>query len=234
MDEMEVKKQVQQMVHFIRQEAEEKANEISISAEEEFNIQKLQLVEADKKKIREEYGKKERIIDVQKRIELSKLMNVARLKVLQAQDDLVQGMKDAAERQLVNVSLQPNSYVKLLDALIIQGFFRLNEPFVQIRCRKEDLSMVNEAMKSAITNITTFNVFGVNPIMDLDKKNFLPSPPQVGFYGSTCYGGVVMASKDGCIVLDNTLDARLEIVFKHLHPEIRKKLFPPTTTMATK
>lgn len=34
MDEMEVKKQVQQMVHFIRQEAEEKANEISISAEE--------------------------------------------------------------------------------------------------------------------------------------------------------------------------------------------------------
>ncbi len=54
--------------------------------------------------------------------ELSKLMNVARLKVLQAQNDLVQGMKDAAERQLVNVSLQPNVYVKLLDALIIQVF----------------------------------------------------------------------------------------------------------------
>lgn len=66
-----------------------------------------------------------------------------------------------------------------------KGFFRLNEPYVQIRCRKEDLSMVNEAMKSAIANITTLNVFGVIPIMDLDKKNFLPSPPQVGFYGST-------------------------------------------------
>jgi hypothetical protein len=49
-------------------------------------------------------------------------MNVARLKVLQAQHDLVQGMKDVAERQLVNVSLQPNAYVKLLDALIIQVF----------------------------------------------------------------------------------------------------------------
>jgi len=49
-------------------------------------------------------------------------MNVARLKVLQAQHDLVQGMKDATERQLVNVSLQPNAYVKLLDALIIQVF----------------------------------------------------------------------------------------------------------------
>jgi V-type H+-transporting ATPase subunit E len=37
---------------------------------------------------------------------------------------------------------------------------------------------------------------------------------------NSSYGGVVMASKDGCIVLDNTLDARLEIVFKHLQPEV--------------
>lgn len=34
MNDMEVSKQVQQMVQFIRQEAEEKANEISVSAEE--------------------------------------------------------------------------------------------------------------------------------------------------------------------------------------------------------
>ena len=34
MNDMEVGKQVQQMVQFIRQEAEEKANEISVSAEE--------------------------------------------------------------------------------------------------------------------------------------------------------------------------------------------------------
>jgi V-type H+-transporting ATPase subunit E len=34
MNDIEVSKQVQQMVQFIRQEAEEKANEISVSAEE--------------------------------------------------------------------------------------------------------------------------------------------------------------------------------------------------------
>jgi len=34
MNDNEVSKQVQQMVQFIRQEAEEKANEISVSAEE--------------------------------------------------------------------------------------------------------------------------------------------------------------------------------------------------------
>lgn len=37
MNDSEVSKQVQQMVHFIRQEAEEKANEISVSAEEVRN-----------------------------------------------------------------------------------------------------------------------------------------------------------------------------------------------------
>lgn len=34
MNKEEVSKQIQQMVHFIRQEAEEKTNEIAVSAEE--------------------------------------------------------------------------------------------------------------------------------------------------------------------------------------------------------
>ncbi|KAK2637050.1 hypothetical protein Ddye_031842 [Dipteronia dyeriana] len=38
------------MVKFIRQEMEEKANEIRISTDEEFNIEKLRLVEAEKKR----------------------------------------------------------------------------------------------------------------------------------------------------------------------------------------
>lgn len=36
MNEAEVNKQIQQMVQFIRQEAEEKANEIAVSTEEVF------------------------------------------------------------------------------------------------------------------------------------------------------------------------------------------------------
>lgn len=36
MNDTDVSKQIQQMVRFIRQEAEEKANEISVSAEEVY------------------------------------------------------------------------------------------------------------------------------------------------------------------------------------------------------
>uniref|UniRef100_A0A453EGA2 V-type ATP synthase subunit E n=2 Tax=Aegilops tauschii TaxID=37682 RepID=A0A453EGA2_AEGTS len=37
-------------------------------------------------------------------------------------------------------------------------------------------------------------------------------------------GGVVMASQDGKIVFENTLDARLEVVFRKKLPEIRQSL----------
>jgi len=91
MNDADVSRQIQQMVRFIRQEAEEKANEIAVSAEEvslhctvfssfdfqlmlskrilqEFNIEKLQLVEAEKKKIRQEYERKERQVEIRKKM----------------------------------------------------------------------------------------------------------------------------------------------------------------------
>ncbi|GKV04304.1 hypothetical protein SLEP1_g16476 [Rubroshorea leprosula] len=68
MNNADVSKQIQQMVQFIRQEAEEKANEIALSAEEEFNIEKLQLVEAEKKKIKQEYERKGKQVQVRKKM----------------------------------------------------------------------------------------------------------------------------------------------------------------------
>lgn len=38
MNDADVSRQIQQMVRFIRQEAEEKANEISVSSEEVINV----------------------------------------------------------------------------------------------------------------------------------------------------------------------------------------------------
>jgi len=58
MNEDEVSRQIRQMAQFIRQEAAEKANELSISAEEEFNIEKLQLLELEKSKVRKEFERK--------------------------------------------------------------------------------------------------------------------------------------------------------------------------------
>ena len=42
----------------------------------------------------------------------------------------------------------------------------------------------------------------------------------------TIIGGVFLRSQDGLIVCDNSLDARVELIFEQLLPEIRKFLFP--------
>ncbi|BBN15529.1 V-type H+-transporting ATPase subunit E [Marchantia polymorpha subsp. ruderalis] len=225
MNDSQVSEQVTQMVHFIRQEAEEKANEIGVSAEEEFNIEKLQLVEAEKKKIRLDYERKEKQVEVRKKIEYSTQLNASRLKVLQAQDDLVRAMKAEAEKQLVSVSEDGDAYSQLLKSLIVQGLYRLKEPSVQLRCREQDYGLVEGVLDDAKTEYMAKVQTETSPEVLVDGQTFLPGPPEEGTPGPFCTGGVVLASKDGRIVCENTLDARLEISFKQNLPEIRKQLF---------
>jgi len=68
MNDSQVKQQIQQMVSFIRQEAEEKAAEIGVKAEEDFNIRKLSAVEAAREKIRAEYERKTKLIQVNRKM----------------------------------------------------------------------------------------------------------------------------------------------------------------------
>ncbi|MCO5547798.1 hypothetical protein L7F22_001250 [Adiantum nelumboides] len=224
MNDAEVSKQVQQMVRFIKQEAEEKANEISVSAEEEFNIEKLQIVEAEKRKIKQEYERKEKQLEIRKRIDYSMQLNASRLKVLQAQDDLVQGMKEAAEKQLASVAHHHQNYRKILRELMVQALLRLKEPSLLLRCRESDADHVFEVLEDAKNEyMEKANVDNVH--IHVDNQKFLPpaqDPKRPDHF--FCSGGVVLASKDGRIVCENTLDARLGVVFKQKLPEIRRRL----------
>lgn len=225
MNDVDVSRQIQQMVRFILQEAEEKANEISVSAEEEFNIEKLQLVEAEKRKIRQEYEKKEKQVEIRKKIEYSMQLNASRIKVLQAQDDLVNSMKEAAAKELLHVSHHHHSYKELLKGLIVQGLLRLKEPAVLLRCREDDHHLVESVLHSAKHEYAE-KAEVHPPEIIVDHEVYLPPAPSDHHdHGLHCSGGVVLASRDGKIVLENTLDARLDVVFRKKLPEIRKRLF---------
>ncbi|KAL5747610.1 hypothetical protein ACOSQ2_024907 [Xanthoceras sorbifolium] len=225
MNDADVSQQIQQMVRFIRQEAEEKANEIQVSAEEEFNIEKLQLVEAEKKKIRQEYERKDKQVEVRKKIEYSMQLNASRIKVLQAQDDLVNNMKEAASKEILSVNHNHHSYKRLLKDLIVQSLLRLKEPAVLLRCRKDDYHLVESVLDSAKEEYAQkVNVHP--PEIIVDTNVYLPpAPSHHNAHGPYCSGGVVLASRDGKIVFENTLDARLDVVFRKKLPEIRKWLF---------
>ncbi|KAL2899746.1 V-type proton ATPase subunit E2 [Bienertia sinuspersici] len=242
MNDGDVSKQIQQMVRFIRQEAEEKANEISVSAEEEFNILKLQLVEAEKKKIKQEYDRKTKQVEVRRKIEYSTQLNASRIKFLQAQDDIVNGLKEAASKELIRVSDDSNTYTykkllqafsddknpynykKLLQALIVQSMLRLKESSVLLRCREMDRKVVDSVLEDAKREYAE-KAKVRSPTITIDKV-FLPPPLSSSEQlGPSCSGGVVVASQDGRIVCENTLDARLNVAFQKKLPEIRKHLF---------
>ncbi|KAM0929138.1 hypothetical protein ACQ4PT_001814 [Festuca glaucescens] len=224
MDEANVAQQLTQMADFIRNEAVEKASEIEAAAAEEFQIEKLQLVEAEKKKIRQEYERKEKQVDIKKKIEYAMQLNASRIEVLQAQDDLVKSMMESAGKELLYQSQDHQSYKKLLRILIVQSLLRLKESAVILRCREEDLQLVESVLESAGNEYAErANVY--RPEIVLDRQVFLPSAPShYKAHDLSCSGGVVLASRDGKIVFENTLDARLELAFRKKLPEIRQSL----------
>lgn len=68
MNDEQVKAQIQQLVSFIRQEAQDKASEIRAKAEEDFNIRKLSAVQKEREKIRLEHAKRTKAIEINRKM----------------------------------------------------------------------------------------------------------------------------------------------------------------------
>lgn len=68
--------QIKHMMAFIEQEANEKAEEIDAKAEEEFNIEKGRLVQQQRLKIMEFFEKKEKQVELQKKMYATNHLNI--------------------------------------------------------------------------------------------------------------------------------------------------------------
>lgn len=202
------------MVSFIRQEANDKANEIRVKAEEDFNIRKLSAVEAAREKIRAEYEKKIKQIDVNRKIAKSTEQNAARLEVLKARDGILRETYDDAAKELVEIVKDTEAYTKILKALVLQGLIVLADDEVAIRCRHDDVEIVDGLLPSVKEEYVgkTSNPVTVN----LDRQSFL---------SDDCSGGVELISQGGTIVVKNTFESRLEIAYQQNLPQIRKIMF---------
>lgn len=221
MDEREVQVQINQMVQFIKKEAEEKSNEIKAAAQEEYTIQKQTMVEAEKAKIRKEYERKRSQIETKKKIESSTQLNSARLRVLQAQQDAVQEAVDSARQSLGSIS-QSQQYKSLITGLIAQAIAKLGTgTSLKVRCLQKDADVVTACLEPARGQYTQ-QTGKQAPSLSMDTANPLDS---------SVSGGVVVSSDDGKIVCDNTLDSRLSIVVKKVLPEVRQILFAETQNL---
>lgn len=137
------------MTAFIKQEAEEKAREIEIKANEEFSMEKGKLVLQETDAIDAAYAKKFKQATMSQQITRSTVANKTRLRVLGARQELLDDIFQAAEKRLSEGTKDKDRYEGILKDLILEGFYAMNEPELQIRARKADYELVKNAIEKA-------------------------------------------------------------------------------------
>lgn len=213
LSDSDVQKQIKHMMAFIEQEANEKAEEIDTKAEEEFNIEKSRLFQEQKIKIMDYFEKKEKQVELQRRIQNSHIQNEARLRVLQAREKHVRSVLEEAQNKLVELTEDPSMYQKVVQKLLEQGLFQLVEREVTVRCREADVPMIKNLIPIALEEFEQATNRKCNVTIDTE---YLPS---------NCAGGVELYAFNGKIKSINTLESRLEMISKQILPDIRIALF---------
>jgi V-type H+-transporting ATPase subunit E len=137
------------MTAFIKQEAMEKAREIEIKADEEFSIEKSKLVRQETQSIDTTYEKKFKQAQMSQQITRSTVANKTRLKVLSARQELLDVIFEDAEKKLSQATKDKGKYQVILKNLMLQGFYALNEPKVQVRGRKADYEVLKKSIADA-------------------------------------------------------------------------------------
>jgi len=214
MTDTDVQKQIKHMMAFIEQEANEKAEEIDAKAEEEFNIEKGRLVQQQRLKIMEFYERKEKQVELQKKIQSSNMLNQARLKSLKVRDDHVMTVLEEAKGRLSTIVQDKDKYGSILQSLLTQGLCQLLETTAIVRCRQVDHQLVESIIPAAIAEYK--GKVGKDCQVRLDTDNWLHKD---------ITGGLEILGMKGKIKVDNTLEARLNMISQQILPSIRSTLF---------
>lgn len=150
MSDDQVANELRKMTAFIRQEALEKAREIQLKADEEFSIEKSKLVRSETQRIDAEYEKKFKQASMSQQITKSTLANKTRLRVLSAKQEVLDGLfEDASKKMAKEGTKDGKKYASVLQNLILEGLYALNEKKVTLRCRKKDDDAVKKAAEAA-------------------------------------------------------------------------------------
>ncbi|XP_074596127.1 V-type proton ATPase subunit E-like [Brevipalpus obovatus] len=210
----DVQKQIQHMMAFIEQEAQEKAEEVETKAEEEFEIEKGRLVNEQRMKIIDHFEKKEKMVEIQRKIQNSHMLQSARLRLLKAREDHIRSVTEEARQKLIEVTKNQQTYAGVLRKLIAQSLFLLLEDKVVIHCRQQDQNIIESVLQDALEDYKKATGKECKAVVDNEKR----------IHHDSC-GGIEMTARGGKIKITNTLESRLELIIQSCLPLIRVALF---------
>jgi len=165
--------ELKKMTAFIKQEAQEKAREIQIKADEEFAIEKSKLVRSECASIDSQYERKFKQAELAQQIARSNVTNKTRLKILSARQELLNDIFEETRNKLKDVGKDGDKYTKVMEGLILEGTYALMEDTVEIRAKKEDHDVVKKAIEAASSSYEQES--GRKVKIELDEEDPLPS-----------------------------------------------------------
>lgn len=209
----QVNDELNKMQAFIRKEAEEKAREIQLKADQEYEIEKTGLVRNETSNIDSNFEDKMKKASLKQQITKSTVANKMRLKVLGAREECLGGIFDKALEDLKAIGKKEKDYKPILKALIVEAMLRLLEPQVIVKISQKDQKLAKSLVDTVVKEYKEKTGKEVKVTISDD------------FLGKDIAGGAVVTNSDGKIVVDNTLEERLKMLSESVLPAIRLELF---------
>jgi len=177
-------------------------------------MEKGRLVQQQRTKILEFFEKKEKQVELQRKIQRSNMQNQGRIKCLKAREDHMRNVLDEARSNLSKISADPQRYPAILKGLMMQGLLQLLEKELVLRCRHKDEQLVVKLLPECLQELQ--KVWGDTTNVTIDNEHYLSAESA---------GGVEMLSKGGKIRVNSTLESRLELISGQIIPQVRTALF---------
>ncbi|ORC91495.1 putative ATP synthase [Trypanosoma theileri] len=212
---MSESRQIQSMIDFIEREARERAEELDAAAQEEYDVEKMRLVEAEKIKVRSTTEQKKKQVDIDRRVARANFSKTQRLRIMEERRKIMDQLRENTKNKILAFVNDASKYRKLLVDLIHQALLSVQTDAV-IHTRKEDITtvqgMLNELEQWYLTK--TGKKISITLGQDhLDSED--------------AWGGVIVESRDGHIICNLTLSCRMKHCFEDQLPTIRYYLFNP-------
>lgn len=221
MNQQEAEHRISQMIQLIKQEAEEKAKMILEEASQKMEKEKNKVYNIEREKLLAEFEKAYENYKTTMKLENSRKVNACRLEVQTHRNNLLEQLKKDQKEKLKIFIKDQKKYSDLLKKLILQGLIRLLETKVIIKCRKEDVELINSLLDDVKEDYIKFMKDNVNKDVSIDMeitdKIYLKEED---------IGGIVLYCNGYKIVYDNSLKSRLALCFEDSVPDFRNELFP--------
>eukprot|EP01084_Bolivina_argentea_P144596 253645_1 len=212
---MSEERQIQSMIDFIEREAAEKAEELNYMGQEEYDTEKMRLVEAAKANVRADAEKKKKNVEVQQRVNRANHTKGQRVRVMESRAVLLEELKTKTKQKMVALVNNQNKYKQLMGDLLKQSAKSIKGDS-QVFTRKADANMVKGLLKE--TEQWYSNNCGGRISLSMSSESL---------DDDEAWGGVCLKTTDGKITCNNTLAYRSESIFKEQLPSVRYALFNP-------